>query len=856
MKKHLLSTGLLAVLAVSCTMTEVDVPLESVKSGSHESFYATVEDQPDSEGTKTYTDQSLQIFWHEDDRITVFNDNTAGMEFYFTGETGDLGGGFDECEQQSSSFFAGSPMDGGIFAVYPHRKDTKINTSGTITYTFPDIQIYKEHSFGKEANVMVAKTVVPDRNLRFRNVGGFLAFKLYGEDVSVSSVILTANGNDALAGKGTINTSGDVPVISSMTETSDEIRLYCDKAVTLDASPDNFTEFIFVLPPMTFSEEGFTLTVLTSDGRSFSKSAAMALEIERNKIKRMAPIKVTPQGTSNLKINSLSSTRGSKTYDAETQSDGSFLLTIPTVTDFSGIPLTFTLSSSSAKLMANGQVLESGVTPVDASEGRQVELTVCGSSSEKRYILQVQNTGLPVVRIETSDFFTLSELESYKNSIQSSDNQDHRIWLPEGDDLVSITIERADGSEGMKLKGNPVYTVDTKVKGRGNYTWKWDKKPYALKFDKKTEVLDMPAHKRWILLANWRDRTLLRNDATFWLSRQSGLPYTVRGQFVELEFNGEHRGNYYLCEQIKIDENRVNITPLEDNFEDLSGGYLMEIDSYWDEVNKFRSKYFTLKYMFKEPDEDPADPEFDPRYQDGYTWMENYINEFEKVLKTRSAVANGDYNNYLNVDSAILFMLLNELSGNRDYFQNGDEDHYGPHSTYLYKDKGGLLFMGPGWDFDYETFIAQSYINQNSDNGWRGFLKTGYYYHFLRYNDDFVERVKTLWNERKEAFSGLPAYINGMVEKIELSQKFDEELWPFKNETNRNDNHDFYEGWYPRGTLIPFKTAINSMITNFNDRVTWMDDRINGNKSKGINPLGTTNPSFLFEDYSEWTSEN
>ena len=89
-------------------------------------------------------------------------------------------------------------------------------------------------------------------------------------------------------------------------------------------------------------------------------------------------------------------------------------------------------------------------------------------------------------------------------------------------------------------------------------------------------------------------------------------------------------------------------------------------------------------------------------------------------------------------------MLVNELSGNRDFFQNGL--HGGPHSTYLYKDKGGPLYMGPGWDFDYETYISQSYINQNSERGWRGFLRTGYYYHYMRYNAEFVNSVKALWN--------------------------------------------------------------------------------------------------------------
>ena len=607
MKKLYFSIGLLSALAVSCTMTEID-SLDPGRSGVPESFYATIEDQPDTEGTRTFTEEDLLIHWNKEDRITIFNNNVGGMAYFFTGEEGDLGGGFDVCgdEEQSGSFIGGtSDLGGGIFAVYPHRKDTMINPAGTITYTFPDIQTFdRNHSFGKEANVMLAKTVAPDRNLRFKNVGGYLAFKLYGEGVSVSSVILTANGGEALAGKSTIDTSGDVPVVSSMTETTDEIRLYCKKAVTLGAAEADYTEFIFVLPPVTFSEEGFTITVLTDDGYKYTRSAPMSLTIERNKIKRMAAIDVKSfqktQYSNNLDITSISTVRkdmnGNPYKAVKNTSDGSWKLTIPTETAFSSLLLNFSYTSG-ATLMANGIVIENGVTPVDASNGRQVELTVCKNGFEKRYTLNVQNTGLPVVKI-TTEGFTLAQLETYKNALQKVNNvdgTDYRIWLPEDIDTgemrlpnsngtistektigkVTVRIEWPDGTSGLGDDGS-VYEVETQIKGRGNYTWIWDKKPYALKFKDKKTVLGMPAHKRWILLANWRDRTLLRNDATFWLSKQSGLPYTVSGQFVELEFNGEHRGNYYLCEQIKIDKNRVNIKDLKDNdFADLSGGYLM-----------------------------------------------------------------------------------------------------------------------------------------------------------------------------------------------------------------------------------------------------------------------------------------
>ena len=114
----------------------------------------------------------------------------------------------------------------------------------------------------------------------------------------------------------------------------------------------------------------------------------------------------------------------------------------------------------------------------------------------------------------------------------------------------------------------------------------------------------------------------------------------------------------------------------------------------------------------------------------------------------------------------------------------------------------------------------------------------------MRYNAEFVNSVKALWNEKKGAFSGLPGYIEEMADRISLSQAFDEELWPYKNEANRNDNHDYYEGWWPRGTVVPFTTAVGRMIENFNARLQWMDAQINA--------LGTTNPDFLFENPGEW----
>ena len=854
MKIRLFLPSFICLLAVSCTVQETETfvtpqPKDMV-------FYASLESsEPD---TKVFLDEHIKILWDVNDQISIFNKSTLNQQFMFDGEEPANSGTFHWID--NGYFGAGNDLD-YICAVYPYQESTTISNSGVLTLTLPEEQTYREESFGPGANTMVS--VTDDNLLRFKNVGGYLALKFYGKDVSVSSIRLIGNNGEPLSGEATVDLPFDAaPEIKMASTAGKTILLNCEEPVELGTTRDDATIFWMVVPPTDFTD-GFTLLVSTPDGDVFIKETHKPLTIDRNGVLRIAPIEVE-LNSANLSIDDVYSADMAKLPSKTAVDNRTFTVTMPTL-DRSHLVLSYEFSGES--LLANGLAVEPGETPIDVT--KPVTLTVRDGSHGKNYTLTAKNTGLPIVRITTTGF-DLAQLEKYMNSLQNDDGKnttdhpygtDYRIWLPDDDGIVTlpdangrlsgnkvegsvtVRIEDAEGGPGMTIDKKGVYEVATQIKGRGNYTWKWDKKPYALKLGKKSKVLGMPAHKRWILLANWRDHTLLRNDATFELSRRAGLPYTVKGQFVELEFNGEYRGNYYLCEQIKIDENRVNITPLEDDFNDLSGGYLMEIDSYWDEINKFKSEYFTLNYMFKEPDEDPAADGFDSRYQDGYTWMENYINEFEKVLKTKSAVVERkEYEQYLDVGSAIKFLLVNELSGNRDFFQNGT--HSGPHSTYLYKDKGGKLFMGPGWDFDYETFIPEEHYpldgygwNAQHKFCWRGFDKPGYYYYFLCANQDFVDEVKSIWNAKKGSFQSLTNYIDTMVGKISLSQQFDEEKWPFHNEENRDDNHD-YAGY-------SYEEAIDLMKNSFTSKFNWMDGEINS--------LTTTNPSGRYRN-NKWVA--
>lgn len=836
MKKKLFLQSFICLLAVSCTVRELDViaPTPTKEEAEDVVFYADLESYSDPE-TRVYLDENIKILWDEADLISIFNKSTLNQKFMFDGETGENAGTFHWV--RDDYFGAGNDLD-YICAVYPYQESATISNSEILTLTLPEEQTYREKSFGPGTNTMVSVT---DGNLlKFKNVGGYLALKFYGDDVSVSSIRLIGNNGEPLSGEGTIQLPFDnVPKIEMASTAGKTILLNCEEPVELGTTRDDATIFWMVIPPTEFTD-GFTLLVTNPDGDVFVKETHAHLTIDRNGVLRIAPIEVD-MNSEGLSIDVVESADQEKLPSKTEYDNRTITVTMPTL-NRSHLVLSYEFTGESLK--ANGLDVVPGETPLDVT--KPVTLTVRSGSHGKNYTLIGTNTGLPVVRI-TTDGFSLAELESYENALQSDDELDHRVWLGSGTN-THISVEYADGSPGLIVDKKAVYDVKTEIKGRGNYTWKWDKKPYAFKFDSKAEVLGMAAHKRWVLLANWRDHTLLRNDVTFELSRRAGLPYTVSGQFVELEFNGEYRGNYYLCEQIKIDKNRVNITPLDDDgFADLTGGYLMEIDSYWDEVNKFHSAYFNLNYMFKEPDDDPADPETDPHFALGYAWMENHINEFERVLKTRECIESGEYEDYLNVDSAILFMLLNEVSGNRDFFQG--PPHNGPHSTYLYKGKikdgeRSKIFMGPGWDFDYETFIPAKWYS-NGQYQWRGFTQTGYYYHFLRHNQAFVDQVKALWNSKMSSFQDVATdntgYIDKMVEKIRLSQEFDIARWEFsRSQENRNDNHDFYDS----GKYYTYQEAIDLMKSSLLSRITWMNTQIRG--------LGTTSPTWTYRYKSQW----
>ncbi|MCR1960985.1 hypothetical protein FMM66_11510 [[Clostridium] cocleatum] len=305
----------------------------------------------------------------------------------------------------------------------------------------------------------------------------------------------------------------------------------------------------------------------------------------------------------------------------------------------------------------------------------------------------------------------------------------------------------------MKIQGNERYNLETtklydgkiEIKGRGNSTWGLPKKPYKIKLDSKTNLFSMGKNKHWVLLANYYDSSSLRNTLSYDLSGALDMPQTETVH-TGVVFNGKYVGIYQFCEQIRVDEKRVDVLNWDDEAKDLSkiiatkeglnaddlesylaenlswttsgkfnyqgktyfisnydytipsinGGYLLELDSNYDEVSKFKTNS-NQPLMFKSP-------EFAVSNQDMMNYVKNYIQAYENAVMSKDYHSmyegnNVHYSELFDMDSLVDYWLVTELFFNEDGMKK---------STYMYKDVDDKFHMGPIWDMDWSSGASQS----------------------------------------------------------------------------------------------------------------------------------------------------
>ena len=416
-------------------------------------------------------------------------------------------------------------------------------------------------------------------------------------------------------------------------------------------------------------------------------------------------------------------------------------------------------------VVIDGFEAESGKTEIDFTRPRTVAVAV--SSKIHYYTIFVHSyTGLPLMFITTDGYKEVTSKE---------------VYLPATMHLREDVKTRAAGD---------VIESRVNIKGRGNSSWKFPKKPFRLKFDEKISLLDMHKDKSWVLLPNYNDKSMLRNSLAFYMSSISNLDYTPESHFVELIFNNKHWGTYQLCEKVKISNHRVAVG---------DDGFLLEVDSR--APSEADSRYFAVSHLENVVNiKDPEVAYGDANY--------NYAKDF--VIKADNALFSNNFTDpktgwqaYMDMDSFVDWYLIHEIGKNLD--SNFDT------SCYMHFARGGKLMMGPVWDMD----VAYGNMNQANQSCYKptGFhIKLTQWYSRLFRDPAFVKRVKERFNYFYRHQNDILANVNADAQYLKLSAQENNEVWHLFNVMT----------WPNYNIWGSYQNEVQELKTWFVTRMEWL----------------------------------
>ena len=409
----------------------------------------------------------------------------------------------------------------------------------------------------------------------------------------------------------------------------------------------------------------------------------------------------------------------------------------------------------------------------------------------------------------------LAELEFYGYEDEGDDSKLYQLTnLPtvvintEGSqEIVSKEEELSSTVYIISEEGtNLLATTETGVRGRGNASWdQFPKKPYRLKFKSKQSPLGAPASaKKWTLISNYSDKSLMRNILAFEASRRIGQAYTPYCHPVDVIVNGEYRGCYQLCDQVEAAEGRV---PAKD-------GYLIEIDAYaWKEVSAFWSWRGT-PVTIKHPDEDDIT---DSQRQH----IESFFNQMETAaLGEDFTDPEKGYRKYLDLESFLRNLLVGDFCGNTDLLW----------SVYMYKDaKDGKLYTGPTWDHDlsFDNDYRSYPVNANNDfiflfvpspasDAVRDITRR-----IVKEDPEAKNLLAQYWNQALEEgdLKTLPEYLDQTYVLLQESQELNFKRW---NILNSQVHMNFQ-------ALGTYEAEVNFLMNCLKERLVKFDEYLKNN---------------------------
>lgn len=536
----------------------------------------------------------------------------------------------------------------------------------------------------------------------------------------------------------------------------------------------------------------------------------------------------------------------------QTTKDGTRYLFLPSNADLAALTLYYDSNTYTDVAVS----AEKGSVAVIS--GQAFDLTALFDGQQDEYKITLTANG------ESSSVTVMKSANIRSMYIVSEDPVNHgRPWVD-----TSKSNEASGYISYIGADGEIIYSNDLdEIKGRGNSTFMyWEKKPYQIKLAKKADLIggnDDEADKKWILLANAAESTLIHNSAIFSLGEAIGLPFTHQCEHIDLYYDGEYRGNYLLTEKTEVSSpNRIDIEDLDELIEDANKdteaydnptvitattasageetapvasngsykyvadlvepalkegashhGYLLELeitDRYGDELTGFvtnRGQCVVTK-----------NPEYLTKETGAY--ISSLWQEFEDAVYSENgynAATGKYYYEYCDLESLVNIYLVQELSKNGDGFRS---------STFFYLDEDSdIMYAGPAWDFDltfgvlYEATEDYARIYRNPENFK---VATRYLVEGLLKIESFRDAVKAQLDKTNGEFYnaamallGEDGVINQQAAKIDASQKMNYKIWDINN---------------PKSTAVADGAEVTyaNTVAYFSDfletRLNWLSD--------------------------------
>ena len=290
-------------------------------------------------------------------------------------------------------------------------------------------------------------------------------------------------------------------------------------------------------------------------------------------------------------------------------------------------------------------------------------------------------------------------------------------------------------------KSEHCFTSYFSIHGRGNATWDDKKKGYSIKLHtddsysekNKVDISGMGESASWVLVANHRDRTLMRNALALTLAQKIGMRYAVEFVFVDLYMNGEYLGLYVLAEKIHISSSQVDIPEAKED--SLAGGYILEFDNYEDEP-QFRLNKSGMRVTVNDPDN-----------LDSYSAIEKFLNEAETAIRDErgyNSKTKKYWYDYIDVTSFAQLWIVREYTMDYDATVN---------FRMYYDPSDQKLHAGPAWDFDNSMArTARIYADPYYALIETGDRERNCWLTRLMRHDDFLKEIQRLYNENSYLF--------------------------------------------------------------------------------------------------------